>query len=32
MSAAPAVTINPRVSEFVKSPKLLLIGGKWMPA
>jgi acyl-CoA reductase-like NAD-dependent aldehyde dehydrogenase len=33
MGAAPQVaTIIPKVSEFVKSPKLLLIGGKWVPA
>jgi acyl-CoA reductase-like NAD-dependent aldehyde dehydrogenase len=37
MGAAPgaetaSARINPKVSEFVKAPKLLLIGGKWVPA
>ena len=37
MGAAPgadtgSARINPKVSEFVKVPKLLLIGGKWVPA
>jgi aldehyde dehydrogenase (NAD+) len=37
MGAAPgaesaSAKVNPKVSEFVKSPKLLLIGGKWVPA
>jgi acyl-CoA reductase-like NAD-dependent aldehyde dehydrogenase len=37
MGAAPgaetaSARINPKVSKFVKAPKLLLIGGKWVPA
>ena len=37
MGAAPgaetgSARINPKVSEFVRAPKLLLIGGKWVPA
>ena len=37
MGAAPgaetsSARINPKVSEFVKAPRHLLIGGKWVPA
>ena len=37
MGAAPGAAtgpakINPKVSEFVKGSKPLLIGGKWVPA
>ena len=38
MGAAPGTEtaavrkINPNVSAFVQKPKLLLIGGKWVPA